>query len=101
MAPYAPEHDEENPAAMFQSLDMIAKIRKDSEELSRVRTNSASSIISDRRPSLPERIVVTEDGVVTAIETFGIDQETELDRGRKSTGQLRYYARFGERPVID
>lgn len=100
MAPYTFELEEENPAAMFQSLDMIAKSRKESENLTLVRTNSTSSSTSERRLSIPERIIVTEDGVVRAIETFGAQQQEE-ERGRKSSGTLRYYARFGERPIID
>ena len=99
MAPYTFELDEENPAAMFQSLDLIAKMQKESENLTLMRTNSVSSTSSERRLSIPERTIVTEDGVVRAIETFGTQQQEE--RGRKSSGTLRYYARFGERPIID
>lgn len=96
-------NDDQNPALMFQELDLIAKMQKDArEDLHRVRTNSTSSTTSER-PSVPERIIVTEDGVVRAIETFGSAKEEGEERGRKrsNSNRLRYYAAFGERPVID
>lgn len=100
--PYESNFDEQNPAAMFQSLDFIAKMRKASEleELERTRSNSTSSSDTSRRPSIPERIIVTEDGVVMAIETIGVCEERR-GRKRSESGAGRYYERFGERPVID
>jgi hypothetical protein len=93
--PFSTDIDEQDPAAMFQSLDSMAKTRKETEELSRTRSNSPSSDTS-RRPSIPERIIVTENGVVTAIETIGVFEEDR--RGRMG----RYYLRRGgERPIID
>lgn len=100
---FSTANDDQNPALMFQELDLIAKMQKDTQsELHRARTNSTSSTTSDR-PSIPERIIVTEDGVVRAIETFGGAKEDDEERGRKrsNSNRLRYYAAFGERPVID
>lgn len=87
---------------MFQSLDCIAKMHKQSE-LERTRSNSPSDADTPRRPSIPipERIIVTEDGVVTAIETIGVCDEARRGRKWGFDGAGRYYARFGERPVID
>lgn len=81
-------------------------MRQETEvELTRTRTNSTSSSDTSRRPSIPERIIVTEDGVVRAIETIGVEDEEERGRKREcdgsGSGSARYYARFGETPVID
>ncbi|KAK7191506.1 hypothetical protein DPSP01_011023 [Paraphaeosphaeria sporulosa] len=102
-ASYTNDFDEQNPAAMFQSIDLIVKMRKESEleELERTRSSSTSSSNTERRPSIPERIIVTEDGVVRAIETIGVCEEERRGRKRLEEGAVRYYARFGERPVID
>lgn len=108
MSAYTPELDAQNPAVMFQSLDFIATMRREStdsntsEDLSRPRTNSECSTAS-QRPPIPERIIVTEDGVVRAIETIRATGEEEEERGRKRTAPSaeRYYAKYGARPIID
>ncbi|KAL5411927.1 hypothetical protein PMIN06_003855 [Paraphaeosphaeria minitans] len=88
---------------MFQSLDFVAKMCRGTglEERERSRSKSPSSSDTERRPSIPERIIVTEDGVVRAIETIGVCEEERRGRKRMEEGAGRYYARFGERPVID
>jgi len=82
---------------MFASLDTILR---SSDEFSSSTTSNAAS----RQPPVPDRIIVTEDGIVREIEQIGVFEE----RGRKrnnSAPSRRYYARYAgqiqDQPTID